>query len=219
MSALHGAPAMYISEMRLTLPECLLVVAAAVLAAGCGRTSGSSEAADAARDPRTAELAAQVHDLGWIVFGARTEKGDWDLFVMRPDGSERRNITNTADYNEAAPRFSPDGRKLLYRRLKKDKNIDGNRYGAQGEPVIADSDGSNRQVPGRRRRVSVGVVGPDGAQIACLAPKGISFVDLATRQRRCTLDRRGIFQQLNRSRTGSGWPAWPMSARCGPLSA
>jgi len=83
--------------MRLTLIECLLLVAAAVLATGCGRTSGSSDAAaDAARDPRTAELAAEVHDLGWIVFGARTEKGDWDLFVMRPDGSERRNITNTA---------------------------------------------------------------------------------------------------------------------------
>ena len=124
--------------MQLTLIECLLLVAAAVLATGCGRTSDSSDAAaDAARDPRTTELATEVHDLGWIVFGARTDKGDWDLFVMRPDGSERRNITNTADYNEAAPRFSPDGRKLLYRRLKKDKNIDGNRYGAQGVAALA----------------------------------------------------------------------------------
>src|SRR5690349_20558708 len=105
--------------MRLTLIESLLVVAAAVLATGCGRSNGGSDpAADAARDPRAAELATEVHDLGWIVFGARTDKGDWDLFVMRPDGSERRNITNTADYNEAAPRFSPDGRKLMYRRLK-----------------------------------------------------------------------------------------------------
>ena len=189
--------------MRLTLIECLLLVAAAVLATGCGRTSYSSDAAaDAARDPRTTELATEVHDLGWIVFGARTGRGDWDLFVMRPDGSERRNITNTADYNEAAPRFSPDGRKLLYRRLKKDKNIDGNRYGAQGELVVANCDGSNPQVLGGEGEYPWASWGPDGAQIACLAPKGISFVDLATRQVVRTLDRKGIFQQLNWSPDG-----------------
>ena len=26
--------------------------------------------------------------LGWIVFCARSDKGDWDLFLCRPDGSE-----------------------------------------------------------------------------------------------------------------------------------
>jgi hypothetical protein len=29
---------------------------------------------------------------GWIVYSAKTGGGDWDLFLMRPDGSNRRNI-------------------------------------------------------------------------------------------------------------------------------
>ena len=44
------------------------------------------------------------------------EGGDWDLFVCRPDGTSLRNITRTPRSNEAAPQFSRDGRKMLYRR-------------------------------------------------------------------------------------------------------
>ena len=29
---------------------------------------------------------------GWIVYSGKTASGDWDLFVMRPDGSHKRNI-------------------------------------------------------------------------------------------------------------------------------
>ena len=43
--------------------------------------------------PGVAQLASEVRTLGWIVSPARSDKGDWDLFLMRPDGSERRNIT------------------------------------------------------------------------------------------------------------------------------
>jgi Tol biopolymer transport system component len=176
------------------------IAAAALLISGCGR-SGSH--AEASRDPRAAELAKEVRNLGWIAFGARTDKGDWDLFVMRPDGSDRRNLTNTPDYNEAAPRFSPDGHKLLYRRLAKDRNIDGNRYGMQGELVVANSDGSNPQVWGGEGEYPWASWGPDGTQVACLAPQGISIVDLATRKVVRTLDRKGIFQQLNWSPDGA----------------
>jgi hypothetical protein len=35
------------------------------------------------------QLAEEVRDLGWIVYGARSAQGDWDLFACRPDGSER----------------------------------------------------------------------------------------------------------------------------------
>ena len=158
--------------------------------------------AAAAADPRAAGLAREVRNLGWIAFGARTEKGDWDLFAMRPDGSQRRNLTNTPDYNEAAPRFSPDGRRLMYRRLKRGKNIDGNRYGVQGELVIANADGSNPVVYGGEGEYPWPSWGPDGTRIACLAPKGIFFVDLATRKVVRTLDRKGIFQQLSWSPDG-----------------
>ena len=173
--------------------------ASALFFSGCGR-SGAPETAH--RDPAVVALANEVHTLGWIAFGARTEKGDWDLFAMRPAGSDRRNLTNTPQYNEAAPRFSRDGRKLMYRRIAKDKNIDGNRYGMQGVLVIANADGSNPEVYGGEGEYPWASWGPDGTEIACLAPKGISFVDLATRKVVRTLDRKGIFQQLSWSPDG-----------------
>src|SRR5262245_61868788 len=37
-------------------------------------------------------LAKEVGNKGWIVFSAREAKNDWDLFLMRPDGSNRRNV-------------------------------------------------------------------------------------------------------------------------------
>ena len=156
----------------------------------------------AAKDPRAAALASEVRGLGWIAFGARTEKGDWDLFVMRPDGSDRRDLTNTPDFNEAAPRFSPDGRKLLYRRLARNKNIDGNQYGRQGELVVANSDGTNPQVLGGEGEYPWASWGPSGEQVACLARNGIFVVDLAGRKVIRTLDRKGIFQQLSWSPDG-----------------
>src|SRR5439155_24545571 len=77
-------------------------------------------------------LADEVRGKGWIVFSARSEQGDWDLFLMRPDGSRRRALTRTPEWNEAAPQFSRDGTRLLYRRLKREEAINGNRYGEQG---------------------------------------------------------------------------------------
>ncbi len=99
-------------------------------------------------DPRIADLAKEVHDKGWIVYGARSPQGDWDLFIMRPDGSDVRNLTNTPDFSEAAPRFSPDGKKLLYRRLPKKATIDHDNWGFQGGLIIAEPDGSKPEVIG-----------------------------------------------------------------------
>jgi len=87
-------------------------------------------------------LSEEVRGKGWIVFCARSDMGDWDLFLCRPDGSNLRNITRTSEYNEAAPQFSRDGHRLLYRRLARDEQIDGNHYGTQGSLVIANSDGT-----------------------------------------------------------------------------
>jgi hypothetical protein len=60
-------------------------------------------------DAQAARLANEVHSKGWIVYTGPSEKGDWDLFIMRPDGSDKRNLTHTADYHEIEARFSPDG--------------------------------------------------------------------------------------------------------------
>src|SRR5438477_1853529 len=93
-----------------------------------------------------ARLAEEVRTQGWIVYSARSQAGDWDLFVCRPDGSAERNITRTPEFNEAAPQFSREARKLLYRRLPRREAISGNQYGTQGELVLAQADGTNPTV-------------------------------------------------------------------------
>jgi Tol biopolymer transport system component len=140
-----------------------------------------------------AKLAAEVRDKGWIVYSAATDAGDWDLFRMRPDGSDRRNVTNTRQYNEAGAKFSPDGKKLLYFRMAKTDKVDNNTYGTY-DLVIANADGSNAVVYGRG--FPWASWGPDGSQIACLDKKGIQIVDLASRKVVRQIPRSGVVQQL-----------------------
>lgn len=147
-------------------------------------------------------LAREVRDKGWVAYGARSPKGDWDLWLMRPDGSSVRNITNTPEFTEAAPRFSPDGKKMLYRRLKRDAEINHDRWGFQGHLVIADADGRHAEVIGEEGAFPWATWSPDGKQIACLTVKGIQIVDLATRKVVRSLPRRGMYQQLTWSADG-----------------
>lgn len=49
-----------------------------------------------------------------IVF-ATNEGGDWGIWTMRADGSDRRQLTNTIDL-DAEPVWSPDGRYIAFRR-------------------------------------------------------------------------------------------------------
>jgi hypothetical protein len=95
-------------------------------------------------NPRVVELAKELYDKGWIAYGARSAAGDWDIFLMRPDGSASHNITNTPETNELAPRFSPNGKKMLYRRLTKTTQISHDGWGSKGQLVMADSDGTCR---------------------------------------------------------------------------
>ena len=122
--------------------------------------------------------------------------------MCRPDGSDRRNLTRTPESNEAAAQFSRDGRRLLFRRLPVDEPIDGNHYGTQGELVLAGSDGSTPTVLGKVGEYPWASWSPDGKQVACLSVKGISIVDVATRQVVRKLPRLGFFQQLTWSPDG-----------------
>src|SRR6185503_20737235 len=127
-----------------------------------------------------ARLADEVRTKGWIVFPGRSEQGDWDLFLMRPDGSQRRSLTRTPEWNETAPQFSRDGTRLLYRRLKRDDTISGNRYGEQGALIAANSDGTDARVLGAEGELPWASWSPKGREFATLSLKGVSFVDAET---------------------------------------
>lgn len=181
-----------------------------------------------AQEDRAAQLAKEVAGKGWIAYAARGDNGTWDLFLMRPDGSERRNITNTSDYEEGGPRFSPDGTRLLYRRFAKGAVINHDLWGFQGELMIADAGGSNPVPIGGDREFPWASWSPDGKQIACLTQKGIQIVDLETRKVVRELPRKGIYQQLFWSPDGQWfcgvanarilWTVVRMNAQTGDLN-
>ena len=50
------------------------------------------------KDPEVKKLYNELADKGWIIFSAKTEKGDYDLFVSRPNGSHLRNLTRTPEF-------------------------------------------------------------------------------------------------------------------------
>lgn len=141
----------------------------------------------------TADLATEVRDRGWIVCSAPNAGGDWDLVVLRPDGSSRHPLTRTPDFNEAGARFSPDGSRLLYYRMPRGEPVDNNTYGTF-ELVIAGADGSQPISYGRN--FPWASWGPDGREFACLTPQGIKIVEVASRTTLRELPRRGIVQQL-----------------------
>ena len=151
----------------------------------------------AASGTQVAPLAQEVAQKGWIVYAARSAKNrTWDLFVMRPDGTHRRNITNTPDREEGGPRFSPDGKRLLYRNFPKGTVIHHDLWGFQGKLVIAAANGTNPTEIGGDREYPWASWSPDGKQIACLTKKGIQIVDLGTKKIVKQLPRKGIYQQL-----------------------
>ena len=186
----------------------------------------------ASADPaeEVSRLAGEVRGLGWIVFSARSEQGDWDLFLMRPDGSHRRAFTHTPEWNEAAPQFSRDGKRLLYRRLRRDEKIEGNRYGEQGTLIVVNTDGNGERVLGAEGELPWASWSPDGREFATLSIKGVAFVDGATGHVRRTFPRQGFFQQLIWSPDGqwltgvansfgTGWSIARLNAVTGEVSA
>lgn len=158
--------------------------------------------AQAGSDAALAQLRAEVHDKGWIAYGARSTAGDWDLFVCRPDGTDIHPLTRTPQFNEFSPQFSHDGHKVLYRRVPRQEIIDNNRHGEQGELVLANADGSNPVVLGKPGELTWASFSPDGQQIASLSIKGVSFIDLSTKQVVRVLPRKGFFQQMTWSPDG-----------------
>ncbi|MDA2926440.1 hypothetical protein MYX78_04280 [Acidobacteria bacterium AH-259-G07] len=153
-------------------------------------------AESSSNDPRVAQLAKEVRNKGSIMYSARTDSSDWDLFLIRPDGSNRRNITNTPDFHEMGGRFSPDGKRLLYRRLSKALKFHHLKWGVQGQLIIANSDGTDPVPIGDPDEYPWASWSPDGKQIACLEKTGIKIYDLTTKRKIREMGRKGIYQQL-----------------------
>lgn len=152
--------------------------------------------ASAANTEAVKSLAEEVASLGWIGYGARTEKGDWDLFVCRPDGSKIHPLTRTPKYNEFSPQFTRDGTRLLYRRIPREESIDNNRHGEQGELVVARSNGADPVVLGQPGEFPWASWNPEATRIACLSIGGITLVDVSTKSTVRHFLRKGFFQQL-----------------------
>ena len=147
-------------------------------------------------DPAVEQLRLEVAQKGWILFDAITERGDRDLFLSRPDGSRLRNITNTPELSEVGGRFSPDGKKILYRRLLKEKALNHDKWGVRGHLVIANADGSDPTSLGKDGDYPWASWSPDGKQIACLETENIRIYDVKSGKVLKELPRHGIFIQL-----------------------
>lgn len=62
----------------------------------------------------------------------RTHGDTRDIFTIKPDGTEERNITNTPDNRELYPNWSPDGLRITYVQTAAHSNV-----------YLIDADGSN----------------------------------------------------------------------------
>ena len=165
----------------------------------------------AAERPDVRQLADEIAGRGWIVFAAhplevnqgieikrKEERGQSDLYVARPDGSQLRNITNTEELSEYGGRFSPDGKRLLYFRVPKVKQLNHDLWGQFGEVVVADADGSNPQVYGAEGQYPWASWNFDGTQISCLykSEGKIRIYDVATKKMLREMPNQGIYQQM-----------------------
>lgn len=172
---------------------------------------GMAEAGDRDPDAGVADLAREVATRGWILFSARTSAGDYDLFVSRPGASNPKNLTRTKDFDEYGGRFSPDGRRILYRRrdqgvgARPEEAINHDLWGATGVLVVAAADGTEAQAQGVDGAWPWASWSPDGQQIACLYRREglIRIVDLASKKIVREFPRQGLFQQMYWSPDGA----------------
>jgi Tol biopolymer transport system component len=156
---------------------------------GCAGVAALVSAAE------VAPLATEVRPLGWIAFSARSPQGDWEVYAMRPDGSDRRNLSNSPDTEDFYPLFSRDGLQLLYRSMPRGQTLSGNDYGRQGRLMLARANGSEAKAVGGDGEFTWATWSPDGRQILTLQPKGFAIVDLASKQVVRTFPRGGFYQQ------------------------
>jgi len=63
-----------------------------------------------------------------------------DIYIMNLDGSGIRRLTDNGLYWDTFPSFSPDGRKILFRRLLRERSSEGTLFNS--EVMVMDTDGT-----------------------------------------------------------------------------
>lgn len=166
-----------------------------LLTLGFAMASVAESSTDA---PGARELAKEVATKGWIAYSTKTPQGDYDVFLARPDGSSKRNLTKTPEFNEYGVMFSPDSTRILYRRHKAGMETNHDRWGAMGTLVVANADGSNPVVQGGEGEWPWASWSPDGKWFACLYKREgkIKIIEAESKKLIKELPRKGIFQQL-----------------------
>ena len=96
--------------------------------------------------------------VGTIAFSStRVNIRNWDLFSVKSDGTERKKLTQTAEF-EQHPRWSPDGRSILFTRGDVMTNFD---------LFVMDADGAwERRLTEHPERDERAIWSPDGSTIA-----------------------------------------------------
>jgi Tol biopolymer transport system component len=77
-------------------------------------TLSSGEIRQLTTGARSAIHPAWSPDGSKIAFEARTQAGDWDVWIINTDGTELRNLTNVPNADDGNPAWSPDGTQLVF---------------------------------------------------------------------------------------------------------
>jgi dipeptidyl aminopeptidase/acylaminoacyl peptidase len=124
---------------RFTIP---LIALAAVVAASCtGAATHSPSAADSRVIGSAPPVAPRAAYKGRIAFDYRRA-----IWVMKADGSGRRQLTRPGAGNDFDPSWSPDGKRIVFRTSRGRYKPDPGGIGAEGIFVIDLATGKERQI-------------------------------------------------------------------------
>ena len=134
---------------------------------------------------------------GRIYFTSNFAGSGYDVYSMKPDGSDRRRLTLTAD-NERFVNVSPDGKKLIVASTRPDS--------AAGELITMNVDGTNRRVLVTAAGFSFSspVFSPDGRTIAYTS----RVLNTSTLSVWTVSANGGKATRLTPSTESAGWPSW-----------